>query len=556
MPNPKDYDSEDKWMSACVPRMVDEGKKQEQAVAACLSMWKNKERGEGQGVGGERQGDGGADKCVCPECGATAEHEKGTPCSEMSCPECGAKMEGEQDKAISLWNYVKGLFKEKPMKTVGGEKYPASDFLVVEDPQSPSTWHLQVKKHGKPDHGLMGAAKAALTSAGGHRGNRYQGPNRQAAISKLKKLYESENMEWTKEVSHPFTIWKDTETGQYRWLAIYSNKWRDDDNPPEILASSAHKDFEEAVDKGDWPYPETWLWHIPGTRFGVADFVTYDDSGFALASGTVDKGKEDIAEALAQEDDLATSHGMPVKEIERDKEDSTIITRYRSVEISPLPREAAANKYGTGFEILQEVKMAIPEHKRPSVEKWLGADRMKALEDFLSDKAKELDELDIQSKDTDAHEDVEEEAQAVAQEVEEEGVEEEPEAKEEAPTEETPQYVTASDVAEAVGAYLKPIMDKLESLTAIEAAVEEQGKEIKALKKSTEEQVKETMRMTPAASLFDQIASVVGSDDTYIDGRSTLAKAGPKENHDANSDGPSKVGIINELFAQAWDKRQ
>ena len=54
-----------------------------------------KARGEGQGVGGARQGDGGADQCVCPKCGATAAHEKGTPCNEQKCPKCGAAMTGQ-----------------------------------------------------------------------------------------------------------------------------------------------------------------------------------------------------------------------------------------------------------------------------------------------------------------------------------------------------------------------------------------------------------------------------------------------------------------------------
>ena len=60
-----------------------------------------KARGDGQGRGGDPQGDGGADLCVCPECGATAPHEKGTPCAEMECPDCGAAMEGKGDEAPS-----------------------------------------------------------------------------------------------------------------------------------------------------------------------------------------------------------------------------------------------------------------------------------------------------------------------------------------------------------------------------------------------------------------------------------------------------------------------
>jgi hypothetical protein len=72
-----------------------------------------------------------------------------------------------------------------------------SDFLVVEDSEKPSTYHLQVKRNGKPDHNLMGAAWAALHS--GFRGNKYEGPDKQAALKKLKALYKSEDMPLPKE---------------------------------------------------------------------------------------------------------------------------------------------------------------------------------------------------------------------------------------------------------------------------------------------------------------------------------------------------------------------
>ncbi len=77
-------------------------------------------------------------------------------------------------------------------KTIGGKSYSASDFLVVEDPAQPSTWHLQVKRNGKPDHGLMGGAWAALH--GGYRGNQYSGPNKADALRKLIALYKSEGL--------------------------------------------------------------------------------------------------------------------------------------------------------------------------------------------------------------------------------------------------------------------------------------------------------------------------------------------------------------------------
>ncbi|MBC8275516.1 MAG: hypothetical protein H8E40_11200 [Chloroflexi bacterium] len=50
--------------------------------------------GEGQGVGGPKQGIGGTDICVCPECGEKVDHERGTPCVEVECPKCGTAMEG------------------------------------------------------------------------------------------------------------------------------------------------------------------------------------------------------------------------------------------------------------------------------------------------------------------------------------------------------------------------------------------------------------------------------------------------------------------------------
>jgi len=42
MPEPSNYNSEDEWMAACVPVRIEEGDENDQAVAVCLSMWRNK----------------------------------------------------------------------------------------------------------------------------------------------------------------------------------------------------------------------------------------------------------------------------------------------------------------------------------------------------------------------------------------------------------------------------------------------------------------------------------------------------------------------------------
>lgn len=84
--------------------------------------------------------------------------------------------------------------KETPMKMeADGKKHPASDYLVVEDPKLPSTWHLPVY-----DAQHCAAAHAALLSPGGSRGNKYAGPDKEKAISKLKTAYAKLKMTWPK----------------------------------------------------------------------------------------------------------------------------------------------------------------------------------------------------------------------------------------------------------------------------------------------------------------------------------------------------------------------
>ena len=79
------------------------------------------------------------------------------------------------------------------MKSEGDGKHPASHYLVVEDTEHPAGWHLRVKDEaGKNDHGLMGAAWAALHD--GYRGSKYEGPDKAKALTKLKALYKSEGM--------------------------------------------------------------------------------------------------------------------------------------------------------------------------------------------------------------------------------------------------------------------------------------------------------------------------------------------------------------------------
>lgn len=368
-------------------------------------------------------------------------------------------------------------------------------------------------------------------------------------VDSLKQLAPWFDTEETKPRTNRFMVWKE-QSGEWRWLAIYSNKFRDNDTPAEILSEQAHKDFVAAVDRGEWPYPELWLWHVPGTKCGAADFVAYDDHGFALSSGTVDD--EAVAQKLAADEDLLVSHGMPRPEIQRDAADPTILTRYRTKEISPLASMAAANKL-TGWVILGEEHMALPKEKRDWLVDKLGEQAVAELEKDLGMKAKTADALGLEYKDTseqasDATTETEKAEASDADAAEADASDSGTEAH--APA---PDYATREEVAEAIAQTVAPILQQVESLAELTGAVEELTTAVKALQRSEDERLTEMIQTTPAASLTaltqQRLGSVIGRDETRVDGRTKEAKAGPQETP-VPANGPTFVPYINNMIAR------
>ena len=134
-----------------------------------------------------------------------------------------------------------GEAKAAVLKKEKDGEHPASHYLVVEDAEKPSTWHLRVRDaDGNLDHRLMGAAWAALHE--GYRGQRYEGPDKEAAIAKLKKLYKQEDME---PPGKSFAVKMLSQDDEGAVVGGYLLLWGD----PE------HKDLQ-----GDYFTPETQLW--------------------------------------------------------------------------------------------------------------------------------------------------------------------------------------------------------------------------------------------------------------------------------------------------------
>lgn len=164
-----------------------------------------------------------------------------------------------------------------------------------------------------------------------------------------------------------FTITKDAK-GEMRWFGFVSGNFKDRDK--EIFPADVHDEYVGYVDKTK-DYPELWLWHTPGTRFGVADFVDVM-SGFVFMTGPIDKGKEAIAEAVAAMPDQGMSHGFKFHYRE-----PGVIGVYRTFEASVLPLTHAAFPW-TSIQILTK-EIGMKPEKRQYLEQVLGKERVEQL---------------------------------------------------------------------------------------------------------------------------------------------------------------------------------
>lgn len=166
------------------------------------------------------------------------------------------------------------------------------------------------------------------------------------------------NSDWLQDASpqnYNFNFVRE-KSGRLRWYARVSNRYRDRDK--EIFTGEAHKEYVEWADTAG-KYPELWLWHTPKSRWGVTDWLDFDGD-FLHASGLVDSDKEYIAKSLAlSRVEVGVSHGF------FGLVSSDLITKYRSFEISPLPRSHAA-VWTTAFNTILELEpeMAFSDSKR------------------------------------------------------------------------------------------------------------------------------------------------------------------------------------------------
>ena len=283
---------------------------------------------------------------------------------------------------------------DKATKREDGKDFPASAYAYVPDATKPSTWKLRLTRTpgGGPDAGIVGAAIAALGK--GFRGQKVQIPAADLAgvKAKVRTAWKKANPD-KKPADMPaaikeagpgaFTAFKDAQ-GNWRWMTITSNIWRDRDG--EIIPGDAHEGAVSYAERTK-DMPDLRLWHVPGSRIGVADWVDFTH-GFVLHSGSFDKGMEGAAASLAaSKEPLGVSHGF----YHNKDEDSDTYPWYRDFEVSVLPLEKAANQW-TEFtaDNTKEVAMGLSDERRGFLVEHIGEGRVTALEKLLEEKEEDL----------------------------------------------------------------------------------------------------------------------------------------------------------------------
>jgi uncharacterized protein YjaG (DUF416 family) len=292
--------------------------------------------------------------------------------------------------------------------------------------------------------------------------------------------------------------------GEYRWFGWVSNHFRDRDNPPEILSGKAHKGFVDWADKTG-RYPELWIWHVPGSKVGTADWLEFAD-GFLMASGTFDKEAAGVAERLANsKEEYRMSHGFMRLAFD-DKE--TVTDAYVMFEASVLPVGPEANPW-TGFMPVKEGNMALSDVKKAFLAKFLPAETIQSIESNTDALKTAAEQAGVDWKEVEALEETAPEVEV------KETVTPEPDVK--ALAEAVTEQVVKALQMDALSTMVADIKAKADTIAALAEKVAALEATVKELKHSDDEKIAEAL--TPKAvkmSWFSDAYQASKSADTIV----------------------------------------
>lgn len=177
------------------------------------------------------------------------------------------------------------------------------------------------------------------------------------------------------------------------WLITWSNDFKDRDG--EIFTRKAIDDYINRIDMGVVPKPELWVWHIPGTRIGQAEWVDRHEH-FVLAGGSFDDtpdGQSAKAYYAEHAGEKGISHGF---KFSADQFDGKHYHQFNSFELSPLPLGGEANLF-TSFEGVKALNMN--ERKEQELVSVFGKARAEQIIANLDKRGKALEAYEVEYKD-------------------------------------------------------------------------------------------------------------------------------------------------------------
>lgn len=179
--------------------------------------------------------------------------------------------------------------------------------------------------------------------------------------------------------------------GQWRAVMWPTNNFMDRDG--ETLSEKAHKEYVDWVNKNMDLAPVFTTWHKSDlVRKNQVDFVGYEN-GFVIMSSPLTEDEAVGLFNVMKKCDVGMSHGTLV--LERDPLDNNVINKYRTVEVSDLPLENAANPF-TDFAIIsKEADMNTEEY----LSALIGEERTKAFLEKTGMKQEALRKAGVQEKD-------------------------------------------------------------------------------------------------------------------------------------------------------------
>lgn len=189
----------------------------------------------------------------------------------------------------------------------------------------------------------------------------------------------------------PVYVTKDV-NGGLRATIVFSNNFKD--RHDQTIPEAVQEDYLNWLDETQL-YPEYQIWHLGRkSRWGQADCMTRSGH-FMIASGPVDPGKEELAEAFARDPNTGVSNGYYALYAPGKKE----FTAWYPFEISTLPVIASANVWmGAENTLIEEGFLMKDEYKSLLASKGLPPELIAAIDADITSRGQQVTAQGVGSK--------------------------------------------------------------------------------------------------------------------------------------------------------------